>query len=169
MPRWTAIIADDLKAAGHGAIIDRAQTLAVGSVDPIADAIENAVAEVRNAVRAGNRLDTDDAKIPRSLKRLAVRSVLYALMQRIGLALSDDQKEEARRDEKRLKQLFDRKEQVEPADDADAEAGPVNPGNWNSENKLVMRTHPVPRPRTQFDPQTNAYANPEAPEDEAAT
>jgi len=43
----------------------------------------------------------------------------------------------------------------------------VNPrsGNWNAENKLIMRTHPIPTPATQFTPQTDAYANPGAPAD----
>ncbi len=38
-------------------------------------------------------------------------------------------------------------------------------GNWNSENKLIMRTHPVPRPATQFTPQIDTYANPDGPAD----
>ncbi len=38
-------------------------------------------------------------------------------------------------------------------------------GNWNSESKLIMRTHPIPRPATQFTPQINTYANPTAPLD----
>ncbi len=38
-------------------------------------------------------------------------------------------------------------------------------GNWNSENKLIMRTHPIPTPGSQFTPQTDTYANPDAPED----
>ena len=43
----------------------------------------------------------------------------------------------------------------------------LNPrtGQWNSENKLIMRTHPTPRPGAQFTPQTNTYANPDAPQD----
>ncbi len=43
----------------------------------------------------------------------------------------------------------------------------VNPrtGNWNTENKILMRTHPVPRPATQFTPQINTYANPDGPAD----
>jgi len=47
----------------------------------------------------------------------------------------------------------------------------VNPrtGNWNAENKLIMRTHPVPRPATQFTPQINTYANPDAPADQTDT
>ncbi len=46
-------------------------------------------------------------------------------------------------------------------------APPTNPrdGQWNSENKLIMRAHPIPRPGAQFTPQTNTYANPTAPED----
>ncbi len=44
---------------------------------------------------------------------------------------------------------------------------PTNPrdGSWNSENKILMRTHPVPRPATQFTPQINTYANPDGPAD----
>jgi len=42
-------------------------------------------------------------------------------------------------------------------------------GMWNSENKLLMRTHPIPRPGVQFEPQLNTYANPDAPEDEGNT
>ncbi len=38
-------------------------------------------------------------------------------------------------------------------------------GNWNSENKILMRNHPPPRPATQFTPQINTYANPDAPAD----
>ncbi len=32
-------------------------------------------------------------------------------------------------------------------------------GNWNSENKLIMRTHPVPPPESQFPPMANEWAN----------
>jgi hypothetical protein len=42
-------------------------------------------------------------------------------------------------------------------------------GQWNSENKLIMRTHPIPRPATQFTPQINTYANPTAPADQDVT
>lgn len=40
-------------------------------------------------------------------------------------------------------------------------------GMWNSENKIIMRTHPTPAPSTQFQIQQNqpAYANPDAPAD----
>ena len=40
-------------------------------------------------------------------------------------------------------------------------------GSWNSENKIIMRTHPTPAPSTQFQVQQNQppYANPDAPPD----
>ena len=42
-------------------------------------------------------------------------------------------------------------------------------GMWNSENKIIMRSHPIPRPGAQFMPQTNTYANPSAPNDATNT
>lgn len=162
---WFPITADDLKASGHGAIIDKAQTLATGSVDPVADAIANIIAEVRAAVRTGNQLDTDATKIPRSLKRLAVQMILFSLMERIGLPLNDDQKKEAQRHTDRLEQLFQHKEVLEPADSPDTASGPVNPGTWNSAAKVIMRMHPVPAPTTQFQSDESGYANLDAPAD----
>lgn len=38
-------------------------------------------------------------------------------------------------------------------------------GNWNSENKLIMRTHPIPRPGIQGSTNANDYANPDGPTD----
>lgn len=165
MSRWISLIPDDLKAAGYGSIVDKAKTVATGSVDPVDDFIASVTAEVRNAVRAGNKLDIDETKIPHSLKRLAVRMVLYGLMERLHLPLNDDQKKEADRDEKRLQQLYSRKEQVEAADNPDATEGAVNPGNWNSEAKIIMRTHPVALPALQYPPTSSDYANPEGPAD----
>lgn len=168
MPRWTSITPDDLKAAGHGAIMDSAQTLAVGDVDPVADAIADSVARVRLAVSAANVLDTDTTKVPKSLKGMVVLMALFALMQRIGLALSEDQRAARKEGNDDLKLLAARKVRVELADDPDTATTPPNPGEWNSENKIVMRTHPVPRPGNQFTPQTNTYANPDAAADTEA-
>jgi hypothetical protein len=55
-----------------------------------------------------------------------------------------------------------------PAPDGAAPA-PSQPlsGSWNSENKLLMRTHPIPPPSTQWqsDNTHDPYANPSAPTD----
>lgn len=46
----------------------------------------------------------------------------------------------------------------------------ITTGMWNSENKLIMRTHPVPKPASQFGPQgADDYANPDAPPDATPT
>ena len=168
MPNWTAIVADDLKAAGHAAIVDRAQTMAVGGVDPVGEAITNAVARVRRAVSAANALDADATKVPGSLKGVTVRLALYALHERIGLPLSEDQRETRKTDASDLNRLADRKIIVEvPDDPAETESGPSR-GSWNAENKLVMRTHPVPRPGLQFPATPGKYANPDATTDTGA-
>jgi hypothetical protein len=47
-------------------------------------------------------------------------------------------------------------------------AGTVSSGaNWNSENRLILRTHPAPPASKQAPPQTGGapYANPDAPAD----
>jgi hypothetical protein len=164
MSNWITITADLLKAAGHGAIVDRAQTLATGDVDPVADAIHSSITRVRRAVEAGNDLDTDTSKVPASLQDVTVRMALFRLMERIGLPLSVDQRRSRDLDAADLEELSQRKGRVEPPDNIDAAAMPQNRGSWNSEAKLLMRTHPVPPPTTQFAPGSD-YANPDAPAD----
>jgi hypothetical protein len=164
MPRWVAIFEDDLKAAAHGDLIDAARTTAAGAVDPVQDAVESAVARVRRAVAAGNPLDTDTAKVPRSLKAVTVRIAIFALMERIGQPLSEDQRNTSRDDISDLKRIADRSILVEAPDVTDAASAPKNLGTWNSEPKLIGRTHPVPLPGRQY-PAPGAYANPDAPED----
>ena len=164
MSNWITITPDHLKAAGHGAIVDRAQTLATGGVDPVSYAISASVARVRRAVEAVNDLDTDVTKVPNSLEALTVRLALYALAERIGLPLSEDQRKSRDLDAEDLAELSRRKIRVEPPDNIDSSATPQNRGNWDSEPKLIMRTHPVPPPTTQFPP-GSGYANPDAPAD----
>lgn len=169
MARWTTITADHLKAAGHGDIMSRASAIAAGAVEPVADAIENAVAAVRLAVMAGNALDADPEKVPLSLKGLTVRMAVFALMGRIRLKLGDDQQKQAERDEQQLLRIEQRKVRVEPPDDPETTdlVAPQNRGTWNSENKLLGRTHPAPRPAAQRSGD-GRYANPEGPEDSGA-
>lgn len=168
MPRWTAITKDDLKASGLGFVIDRAQTESTGGLDPVAEEIANATARVRRAVAGGNPVDADTTKVPISLKGVTVRIALYALMERLGLPLSEDQRDTRKSDHSDLLRISDRKVLVEAPDDL-METSPVpqNIGSWNSENKILGRTHPVPRPAVQRPIQPGKYANPDAPEDNA--
>jgi hypothetical protein len=162
---WVPITADDLKAAGHSAIVEEAGTLAVGEVDPVTDALTTAVARVRRAVAAANALDTDATLIPRSLKGVAVRLALFALMERIGLPLSEDQRSSRKEDASDLNRLADRKIRVEAPENPDATLSPQIRGGWNSEHKLIGRMHPVPAPALQHGQPGAGYANPDAPSD----
>ena len=109
MSNWLTITPDHLKAAGHSAILSRAQTLAVGDIDPVSDSIGSAVARVRRAVEAANDLDTDVTKVPKSLEDVTVRLALFRLMERIGLPLSDDQRKSRELDATDLKELSARR------------------------------------------------------------
>lgn len=121
MPRWHTLTTDFLKATAHGDLIDRARTLAVGTVDPVAEALANATARVRRAIAPGNILDLDPAKIPGSLKGAAEKLAIYDLMERIGLP--DSYWAGPRKDIlSDLNRLADNKTKVELADDAESTA-----------------------------------------------
>ena len=136
---WLTITIDDLKAVAASATIDTAQTLVTPEqTDPVAAAIENAVAAVRAAVASGNALDTDPNTVPRSLRALTARSAVFALLERMGMALSIDQRATRLADEERLTRLSAEQQRVEPADQPDlsghtptnrADVETVAPGN----------------------------------------
>jgi len=107
MSNWTSITIDSLKAAGHGAIIDAAQTAGIGGVDPVAESIADAVSRVRAACSTGNQLDADTTKVPNSVKGLAIRIALFALMERISYPLSEDQRDTRRNDNSYLLRIND--------------------------------------------------------------
>lgn len=166
MPNWTSITADDLKATGLGFVLDKARTASTGSTDPLEEEIANAVARVRRAVASGNPLDSDVTKVPGSLKGVTMRLAVFALMERLRFPLSDDQRDTRKADHSDLLRIADRKVLVESPDDPMEESPvPQNLGSWNSENKILPRTHPVPRPGLQRPVSPGKYANPDAPED----
>jgi len=107
MSNWTSITIDSLKTAGHGAIVDAAQSAGIGGVDPVAESIADAVSRVRGACSTGNQLDTDATKVPNSLKGLTIRLALFALMERIGFPLSEDQRDTRRNDNSQLLRIND--------------------------------------------------------------
>jgi hypothetical protein len=127
MSNWTAITIDSLKAAGHAAIVDTADTAGVGGVDPVAESISDAVSRVRAACSTGNQLDIDATTVPNSLKGLTIRLALFALMERINFPLSEDQRETRRNDNSYLIRISNDKLRFEnpdtPAGDAEMQQG----------------------------------------------
>lgn len=116
MPRWFTLTSDHLKAAGHGLIIDKAASLAIGSIDPVQEAISNATARVQRAIASGNVLDADPTKIPASFKGVAEKLALFDLMERIGLGRSPSQEKTFDAVQSDLKRAFDEKLKVEEPD-----------------------------------------------------
>ncbi|HEX4085916.1 MAG TPA: hypothetical protein VHY22_13465 [Chthoniobacteraceae bacterium] len=116
MSNWTTISVDDLKAVGYGQIVDRARSMAVGGVDPAAEAIANAVSRVRRAISTGNTMDADAAKVPNSLKNVAVKLAFFNLMGRLRLDLSPSEAEDKRDQISDLKRIQDDEVKVEEPD-----------------------------------------------------
>lgn len=127
MSNWTLITEDNLKAAGHSAIVEAAQTAGIGGTDPVAESIADAVSRVRAACSTGNQLDTDTTKVPNSLKGLAIRIALFALMERINYPLSEDQRDTRRNDNSYLLRINDDQLKFElpdnPAGNAEMQRG----------------------------------------------
>jgi hypothetical protein len=143
MSNWTSITIDSLKAAGHAAIIGAAQTAGIGGVDPVAESIADAVSRVRAACSAGNQMDANPAAVPNSVKGLTIRIALYALMDRIGYSLSEDQRDTRRIDNSYLLRISADKLRFELPDNAAGNAE-MQPG---MDMDIVTRTRRLPYTR----------------------
>lgn len=163
---WTALTSADLlkqlSVAEHSALKAVQRTL---SAD-LDDIVANAVAEMRDAIRSGGyELDTTDGTLPKGLHNYTVAIARWRLL----LLLPKDEsvqskpRETAYDDAVKIRDRISQQDYyVEPP-----VATAKSAGNWNSENKIVGRTHPVPKPASQFPAGTNDYANPDAPPDAA--
>ena len=131
----------------------------------ISGILTRVVAEIRDYIRAGGySLDSDTTKIPLGLHNDAITITRWRLLLAIPALKnlqSEGRKDATERAEKKLRDIAAQKFSVEPPT---AGTNSVT-GSWNSENKLINRTHPVPRPGVQYSPQTGTYGNPDAPAD----
>jgi len=136
--------------------------LPFGNIDAITIRV---IDEVRGYVIAGGyTVDDDPRTVPISLFNDAIAIARWRLLiatPSFKQLQTDERKEAFDLALKKLLLIAQQQFAVEPPT---PDANPRG-GNWNSENKLVMRTHPVPRPGSQFTPQENTYANPDAPAD----
>jgi hypothetical protein len=121
--------------------------------------------EVRGYIQAGEyELDTDPRTIPLSLFNDAIAVARWRLL------IASPSFRQLQTEERRLAYQDALKKlgliaQGEFAVDPPVPAVIPVAGTWNAENKLLMRTHPVPVPSVQGATQTDDYANPDAPED----
>ena len=126
------------------------------------------VDEVRGFILAGDYAidDTNNNTLPKGLFADAIAiarwRTLIAAPQLKQLQTAERQKayEDALA---KMNKIADQQFNVEPPIPPTAN---LQAGCWNSENKLIMRTHPVIRPGPQG---TDDYANPGAPQDAEPT
>ena len=93
----------------------------------MAEAIADAVAGVRGAISTGNVLDVDVTTVPRSLRSLTARTAAFALMDRVQMDLSVDQRGTRQADLLRLQRIGEQQQRFEQAD-VPAGAGEMQPG-----------------------------------------
>jgi len=138
-----------------------------GNIDVI---VATVIDEVRGYIIAGG-YEVDpvlDTTIPTALFNDAIAIARWRLLIATPSfkQLQTDERQQAHKDAlAKLSLVAQQKFVIEPPT---ADTNPRT-GNWNAENKLIMRTHPIPTPATQWTPQTDTYANPDAPADRGPT
>ena len=112
MPAWITITSDDLAAYMVGAQVQalRSASLAPDQSDPFATIAPNVIARIRNKVKScpRNLLSATPGSVPPELRGQAIALILVELQTRltIGLRLTPDQQDQARRAEKDLDQVM---------------------------------------------------------------
>jgi len=134
-----------------------------GGTSNLAAIFARVVAEVRDSIRSGGYLlDAESAStLPLGLHNDAILIARWRWLISIPTAKALQTKEREDAANKALEKLGKIANQKFAVESPTAPAGASSAGRWNSENKLVMRTHPVPRPASQFPAKDDAYASPD--------
>lgn len=115
---WITITAADLDDTKIAALLEATRTaaLASGQADPTSEIIAGVLARVRAEVQgcARNSVDADPTLIPPSLRRLACRMVVFELMGRLQVELTEDERAERRADLRYLERVAACEVPVEP-------------------------------------------------------
>ena len=168
---WEVLTSEDVLAQftiAEAASIRSLQGSGSGSGQPFLNIDMKVVAvtdEVRGYIFAGGyTVDGDPRTIPISLFEDAIAIVRWRLLIAVPGFKQLQTEERKLAYEDAIRKLLLISQQKFAIDPPIPSTLPTT-GLWNSENKILMRSHPVPRPGAQFTPQTNTYANPDAPED----
>jgi hypothetical protein len=125
------------------------------------------VAEIRDYIRSGGyALDATATTLPLGLHNDCISIARWRYVNSVpalGKLRSDDRKKSNDDAMEKMGKIAAQKFAVEPPTSATGSG--ARSGNWNTENKVVGRAHPVPRPGNQFQGGAGRYANPDAPED----
>lgn len=170
---WKAPTADDVLSEFTPAENESLNTLLKGGANVTARVtaiLSRAVAEIRGYIRSGNYVvdSTSDSTLPVSLVTNAVAMTRWRLLISVPQFLQFQTKERKDAYDKSIAKLESIAAQ-KFVPDLPIPSPTVTTGMWNSESKIIMRTHPIPPPSTQFQQglQTQPpYANPDAPSDQ---
>lgn len=138
-----------------------------GYADGLAKRLQDVVGEFIGAMNAVQYPTRADGTVPDQLRGhiLARTAVLFLEdFPELKIMMTDARKKAGETAEEKLSEVAQRKF---GAIESPSAVAPVGAG-WNSENRLILRTHPVPPPAQQFppgDPNQEPYANPAAPGD----
>lgn len=106
---WIQILESDVQTRLAGAELTAFKTLALsaGQGNPLPDIITQVVQEVRGFVAAcaANSLDADETRIPSKLLARAVDMVVYRLLTRLPVKVSDERKDLNRSAEALMRQV----------------------------------------------------------------
>jgi len=161
---WNTIQADDVLAEFTPVEAATLQSIQ-GASDRLAGVLLNSVNQTRGSIAAGGYGLDAAGTVPDQLRSdvIAIARWRWLISFPQMKSMQTDARKAAFEDAiKRLDLVGNQKVNVE------APAGSVSApsGNWNSENKLVPRGHPIAKPGSQFTPKPNDYANPDGPADE---
>lgn len=127
-------------------------------ITPILDRV---VAEIRGYIISGSfAVDADTSLIPPSLVSDAVAIARWRYLTSVpDLQAVQSDARKAAFDAAMAKLMMIAKGELYVEPPVDPPPGSTQFGSWNSENKLIMRTHPVPSPTSQVGQTDTGYAN----------
>jgi hypothetical protein len=128
------------------------------------------IAQIREDIIAGGYTpDTTTTKIPGGLVNDAIavcRWLLLTSLPAVKIVQTAERKKQNDDALDKFKLIAAGKRKVEPVAVSGSAPAHVAPaGKWGSENKLLGRDHPVPRPGQQRQQVAGDYANPNSPDD----
>src|SRR5579862_1735369 len=146
---WTAPVEADVMSEFTA---DEAATIAAtqGAVDNLPAILGRVVEEIRDAIRSGGYdLATDATTIPGGLHNACIDLARWRLLvsfPQLKSMQSQERADAAKRADAKLEKISRQEYVPEPPAAGVEDRG----GNWNSRNKLIMRTDPVPTPGSQL-------------------
>ncbi len=161
---WKSFTTADVLAAFNDS--EKSQYDAATYSDDLGNIVLQVCDEFQGAIKSRTTDVPGPAQLPAGFIGKACQMVIWRFLNKIpaGTGLLTEQRaKQNERAEKLIDDIRAGKAFIEPSSEVNRPPMVA----WNSENKVILRTHPTPAPSQQFPPSTTApgYANPNAPAD----